>query len=54
MTGTRCTWDVCGNPDGKPAIVVHGGPGSAADHLGNEAEENHIIDALNRFASSSR
>src|SRR5215470_4025253 len=21
-------WETCGNPDGKPALVVHGGPGS--------------------------
>jgi proline iminopeptidase len=21
-------WEVCGNPDGRPAVVVHGGPGS--------------------------
>ena len=21
-------WEACGNPDGKPAVVVHGGPGS--------------------------
>jgi proline iminopeptidase len=21
-------WEVCGNPDGKPALVLHGGPGS--------------------------
>lgn len=21
-------WEVCGNPGGKPALVVHGGPGS--------------------------
>ena len=21
-------WEVCGHPDGKPALVVHGGPGS--------------------------
>ncbi len=21
-------WEVCGDPDGKPAVVVHGGPGS--------------------------
>ncbi|WP_406276604.1 prolyl aminopeptidase [Streptomyces sp. NBC_00191] len=21
-------WEVCGNPEGKPALVVHGGPGS--------------------------
>ena len=23
-------WEVCGNPDGKPAVVLHGGPGSGA------------------------
>ncbi|MEU6743407.1 prolyl aminopeptidase [Streptosporangium sandarakinum] len=22
-------WEVCGNPNGKPALVVHGGPGSS-------------------------
>jgi proline iminopeptidase len=21
-------WETCGNPDGKPALIVHGGPGS--------------------------
>src|SRR5258708_24755046 len=21
-------WETCGNPSGKPAVVVHGGPGS--------------------------
>lgn len=21
-------WESCGNPDGKPALVLHGGPGS--------------------------
>jgi proline iminopeptidase len=24
----RVYWETCGNPDGKPALVVHGGPGS--------------------------
>ncbi|MFD7153134.1 prolyl aminopeptidase [Kribbella sp. NPDC059898] len=28
--GHRVYWEVCGNPDGKPALVVHGGPGSGA------------------------
>jgi proline iminopeptidase len=23
----RIYWEVCGNPDGKPAVFVHGGPG---------------------------
>ncbi|MET9855904.1 prolyl aminopeptidase [Streptomyces sp. NPDC006450] len=26
--GNVIYWEVCGNPDGKPALVVHGGPGS--------------------------
>ena len=26
--GHRVYWEVCGNPDGRPALVVHGGPGS--------------------------
>lgn len=27
-------WEVCGNPDGKPAVMVHGGPGAGctSDH----------------------
>ncbi|NIH79165.1 prolyl aminopeptidase [Amycolatopsis viridis] len=28
--GNRIHWAACGNPDGKPAAVVHGGPGSGA------------------------
>lgn len=28
--GHQIYWEVCGNPDGKPAIVLHGGPGSGA------------------------
>ncbi|GLZ10716.1 proline iminopeptidase [Actinomadura sp. NBRC 104425] len=26
--GNRIHWEVCGNPDGKPAVMVHGGPGA--------------------------
>ena len=26
--GNLVYWEVCGSPDGKPALVVHGGPGS--------------------------
>jgi proline iminopeptidase len=26
--GNAVYWETCGNPDGKPAVVVHGGPGS--------------------------
>lgn len=26
--GNQVYWEVCGNPRGKPAVVLHGGPGS--------------------------
>ncbi|MFI6298636.1 prolyl aminopeptidase [Nonomuraea sp. NPDC050790] len=25
--GNQVYWEVCGNPDGKPAVMLHGGPG---------------------------
>lgn len=28
--GHQVYWEVCGNPNGKPAVVLHGGPGSGA------------------------
>ncbi|MET9497530.1 prolyl aminopeptidase [Streptomyces sp. NPDC006552] len=28
--GHRVHWETCGNPDGKPAVALHGGPGSGA------------------------
>lgn len=28
--GNLVSWETCGNPDGKPAVVVHGGPGSGS------------------------
>jgi hypothetical protein len=32
--GNLVYWETCGNPDGVPALIVHGGPGSgcAAGH----------------------
>ena len=29
-SGHRLYWEVSGNPDGKPAVVLHGGPGSGS------------------------
>jgi proline iminopeptidase len=26
--GNRIYWETCGNPNGKPAVIIHGGPGS--------------------------
>jgi proline iminopeptidase len=31
--GQRLYWEVCGDPDGKPAVVLHGGPGSGCGPL---------------------
>ena len=31
--GNLVYWEVCGNPAGKPALVVHGGPGSGCGPL---------------------
>jgi proline iminopeptidase len=31
VDGDLVYWEVCGNPDGRPALVVHGGPGSGCD-----------------------
>ena len=28
--GHRIYWETSGNPDGKPALVLHGGPGSGS------------------------
>ncbi|MEU6646549.1 prolyl aminopeptidase [Saccharomonospora sp. NPDC046836] len=32
--GQAVYWEVSGNPDGKPAVVIHGGPGSGSNPLG--------------------
>jgi proline iminopeptidase len=29
--GQAVYWETCGNPDGKPALVLHGGPGSGCN-----------------------
>jgi proline iminopeptidase len=29
--GNLVYWETCGNPDGKPALVLHGGPGSGCN-----------------------
>jgi proline iminopeptidase len=31
--GNLVYWEVCGNPDGKPVVVLHGGPGSGSAPL---------------------
>jgi proline iminopeptidase len=31
--GHRVYWESCGNPDGKPVVVLHGGPGSGSSPL---------------------
>jgi proline iminopeptidase len=34
--GHSIYWEVCGRPDGKPGVVLHGGPGSGADSTWTE------------------
>src|SRR5437773_11209707 len=29
--GQRLYWEACGSPNGKPAVVLHGGPGSGCN-----------------------
>jgi proline iminopeptidase len=31
--GNRIYWEACGNPNCKPAVVIHGGPGSGCTPL---------------------
>ncbi|RZS44147.1 proline iminopeptidase [Herbihabitans rhizosphaerae] len=31
--GQRICWEVSGNPDGKPVVVLHGGPGSGTNSM---------------------
>ena len=28
--GHSLYWELCGNPDGKPAVFLHGGPGAGS------------------------
>ena len=37
--GHRISWETCGTPDGKPAVVLNGGPGS-----GCTAEMRRLFD----------
>ncbi|MGC7098514.1 prolyl aminopeptidase [Amycolatopsis lurida] len=34
--GNSLYWEECGNPDGKPAVVLHGGPGSGCTAASRE------------------
>ena len=37
--GQRIYWEASGNPDGKPAVVLHGGPGA-----GSSPERRRLFD----------
>ncbi|MCE7008317.1 prolyl aminopeptidase [Kibdelosporangium philippinense] len=43
--GHQVYWEVSGNPDGKPAVVVHGGPGSGS----NPIQRRHFDPELYRI-----
>ena len=40
--GHTLYWELCGNPQGKPAVFLHGGPGS-----GCTADHRRLISELN-------
>ena len=31
--GQEVYWECCGNPEGKPVLVLRGGPGSGAEEM---------------------
>lgn len=35
--GNRVYWETCGNPDGVPVLIVHGGPGSGCTFANRRA-----------------
>lgn len=39
--GDRIHWERCGNPEGKPAVVVHGGPGSGCQPWHRQLFDSH-------------
>ncbi|MET8653670.1 prolyl aminopeptidase [Nocardia aurea] len=39
--GNRIYWESCGNPDGKPMVVLHGGPGQGCDERMRAGEDPH-------------
>lgn len=43
--GNRVYWETCGNPDGVPVLIVHGGPGSGCTQRsrGSYHPERHRI-----------
>jgi hypothetical protein len=46
--GQRIYWEVSGNPDGKPAVALHGGPGGPPDvpwllHRAWAGSELHLV-----------
>jgi proline iminopeptidase len=43
--GHSLYWELCGNPDGKPVVFLHGGPGSGSspDHRGQFDPERYKI-----------
>jgi proline iminopeptidase len=42
--GNLVYWEICGNPEGKPALMVHGGPGSGCTvGMRNSADDRYRL-----------
>ena len=54
--GNLLYWESCGNPSGKPALVLHGGPGSGCGPrtLARAGPESWIPRALRGTSAASR
>jgi proline iminopeptidase len=55
--GHELYWELCGNPDGKPAVFLHGGPGAGCDERARrffDPERYNILVFDQRGAGRSR
>src|SRR2546428_12909919 len=51
--GDLIYWEVCGNPRGKPAVVLHGGPGSGLRRVGAKSLTGCFVTVLARSSPKS-
>jgi proline iminopeptidase len=53
--GNLVYWEICGNPAGKPAVMLHGGPGSrCVPGLRRYFDPAAFIAAIDSYADGRR
>jgi hypothetical protein len=45
--GQLIYWEVCGSPNGKPAVVLHGGPAPGVPQSGRRQQAHRTFDRHN-------